>query len=80
MLRIESQYEWPPQNQWKPGENDFVSVDVRRLHGIVTDMKGYATAACEKMEALLDEGRYDISFQEAKELISYELMMMGIQD
>ena len=72
MLRVQSQHSWQ--------HNDFHDTNVRRLHGDLAAIKENASIACEKMEALLAEGRYDITLEEARQLLNYELARLGLSD
>jgi len=60
-------------------KNDFRSVDVRRLHGIFNDFKGWAGEALEIMNTWIDEKEYDVTFEEALKRLQYHLDRLGIK-
>lgn len=57
---------------------DFTSVDVRRLHGLLAEFEGWSRSAKEKMDELLDQEQYDISYQDVQQMLSYELGQLGL--
>ena len=58
---------------------DFQSTDVRRLHGIFLDFKGWSTEALEMMNDWLEDGEYNITLEEAIKRLQYYLSQMGIE-
>jgi len=57
----------------------FNDVNVRRMMGIFDRFKGLSTRAQEEMEEWLLKGETDISFEEAKERLTYYLDSMGLK-
>lgn len=74
MLRIKSA-QWGFRDKRPP---DFTSVDVRRLHGLLAEFEGWAKSAKEKMDELLNEGRYDVTYSEVQQMLGYELGQLGL--
>jgi len=58
---------------------DFISVDVRRLHGIFNDFQDVAKQAEAEMDKWLSEGENDISIEEAKKRLSYYIARLGLK-
>jgi hypothetical protein len=63
----------------KLSQNDFTSVDVRRLNGILMDFQRYSKQAIEEMDKWLLSGENNITIEEAQKRLSYYLAMMGIE-
>lgn len=63
----------------KLSQNDFTSVDVRRLNGILLDFQRYSKQAIEEMDKWLLNGENNITIEEAQKRLSYYLAMMGIE-
>ena len=61
------------------GIPDFKRQDVRRLHGIFLDFQDLAKNADKEMQEWLEKGEYDISFEEAKERLSYFIARLGLK-
>jgi len=59
--------------------NDFISVDVRRLEGILEDHQRLSAIALKEMKEWLERGEEGIALEEAMERLSYYLSMMGIE-
>jgi len=58
---------------------DFLSVDVRRLEGILEDHQRLSAIALKEMKEWLERGEEGIALEEAMERLSYYLSMMGIE-
>ena len=56
----------------------FKDLNVRRMYGLMTDYTQLARSAADEMNAWLENQEYDISFEEAKERLSYQLGRMGL--
>jgi hypothetical protein len=72
MLTIKS--EWGRERR-----PDFLSVDVRRLHGRLEEFESSARSAREKMDQLKEEGRFDVTYGEVMQLVDYELSQLGLK-
>ena len=70
---------WYKESQQRPSLPQFESVDVRRMHGILTDFKEIAAKAEKEMSSWIDKGELNISFEEAKNRLSYELTRLGLR-
>jgi len=90
MLTVKSQSQWRspglPGNGVQDDVNiepaaheDFSNVEVRRLHGTLIEFKIQARNACQKMDQLIEEGRFDVAYDEAIQLVDYELSQLGLK-
>ena len=57
----------------------MTNVDVRRLHGILSDYEEYAKKAKEEMDTWLENEEDDITYQEATSRLSYYLAQLGVK-
>ena len=58
---------------------DFSSVDVRRMHGILSDFQDLSKDAIKEMDKWLVNGEFDITMEEAEKRLSYYLARMGLK-
>ena len=59
--------------------NNFSEVDVRRLQGILIDMRNAADSALDEMEGWLLADQNDITLQEVSKRLSYQLQKLGLK-
>jgi len=59
--------------------NDFLSVDVRRLEGILEDHQRLSAIALKEMRGWLEKGEEGIGTEEAMKRLSYYLSRLGIE-
>ena len=58
---------------------DFLSVDVRRLEGILEDHQRLSAIALKEMRGWLEKGEEGIGTEEAMKRLSYYLSRLGIE-
>lgn len=59
---------------------DFINIDVKRLHGILLDFHDLSKQALDKINQLLDHKQYHISIEDLKQLLAYELSRLNLSD